>query len=280
MTFLMFKNCTLCLKATKLKNSHVMPQCMYKAAGRAAEPFESDLIHVDHIRGTAVRTSRQLKQKMLCDSCEGKLSRLGEDYFARICFQGAGRFELREKLHGLAPDELVSGRKMWLESNAKSVLNTTSIKYFVISILWRHSICSVGGSASQYKGMLGRTYEEQFRLYLAEGNKFPQNVQIISYIDDNAERASMISLPTCEKYSISGLPVKTHSFTVPGVRFRVFVGGNVEKLKSAILVIFYFISGAQLKRNMQGVLLWGSTTLNRKAGSRMKRKESCRNFWV
>ncbi|WP_211314285.1 hypothetical protein, partial [Celeribacter halophilus] len=109
------KNCALCLQERELKNSHIMPQSMYRAAGRAGEPFESDLIHVDHMRGTAVRTSKQLKQKLLCESCEDKFSRIGEDYFARICFQGAGTFELRGELHGLTPDEISSGRKMWLE---------------------------------------------------------------------------------------------------------------------------------------------------------------------
>lgn len=224
-----------------------MPQSMYKAAGRAGEPFESDLIQVDHMRGTAVRTSKQLKQKLLCASCEDKFSRLGEDYFARICFQGAGTFELRRELHGLTPDEIPSGRKMWLECSAESVLNTSAIKYFVVSILWRHSICSVSGFASQYKGMLGKKYEEQFRLFLVEEMNFPENVQILSYVDYNAERASMISHPSCEKCSVSGVSVRTHSFTVPGVRFRVLVGGGVERLKREINsdLIFYQWSSAQ-----------------------------------
>lgn len=241
------KNCALCLQERELKNSHIMPQGMYKAAGRAGEPFESDLIHADLMRGTAVRTSKQLKQKLLCESCEDKFSRLGEDYFARTCFQGVGSFDLRGELHGLISDEIVSGRKMWLESSAESVLNTSAIKYFVVSILWRHSICSVGGHASHYKGMLGKKYEEQFRLYLVEEKSFPKNVQILSYVDDNAERASMISHPTCEKCSISGVSVKTHSFTVPGVRFRVLVGGGVERLKAEINsdLIFYQWSSTQ-----------------------------------
>lgn len=241
------KNCALCLQERELKNSHIMPQSMYKAAGKAGEPFESDLILIDHKRGTAVRTSKQLKQKLLCESCEDKFSRLGEDYFARTCYQGAGGFELRGELRGLTPDEIPSGRKMWLESSAKSVMNTSAIKYFVVSILWRHSICSIGGYASHYKGMLGKKYEEQFRLYLFEEKNFPKNVQILSYVDDNAEMAAMISHPTCEKCSISGISVKTHSFTVPGVRFRVLVGGGVERLKGEINsdIIFYQWSSAQ-----------------------------------
>lgn len=235
------------MQERELKHSHIMPQSMYKAAGKAGEPFESNLILVDHKRGTAVRTSRQLKQELLCASCEDKFSRLGEDHFARICFQGVGSFELRRELRGLTPDEVLSGRKMWLESSAESVTNTSAIKYFVVSVLWRHSICSLGGYASHYKGMLGRKYEELFRQYLFEEKNFPENVQILAYVDDNAEMASMISHPSCEKSSICGVSVKTHSFTVPGVRFRVLIGGGVERLKREVLsdIILYQWNSAQ-----------------------------------
>lgn len=218
-----------------------MPQSMYRAAGKAGEPFESDLITFDHKRGTAVRTSKQLKQELLCETCKDKFNRLGEGYFARSCFQGAGNFELRRELNRLAPDEILSGRKMWLEGSAKAVLKTYAIKYFVISILWRHSICSVGGYASHYKGKLGQKYEELLRQYLFEERDFPKRVQLLAYVDDNAEMASMISYPTCEKCIISGVSVRTHSFTVPGVRFRVLVGGGVDKPKSEIDsdILFY-----------------------------------------
>ncbi|WP_376878129.1 hypothetical protein [Albirhodobacter sp. R86504] len=102
MKFFMPKNCALCSRERDLKNSHIMPQSMYKACGKADEPFESALILFDHTRGTAVRTSKQLKQELLCESCEGKFSQLGEDYFARICYQGAASFKLRGELGGLS----------------------------------------------------------------------------------------------------------------------------------------------------------------------------------
>lgn len=224
--------CRLCQLSKELVGSHIMPQSMYKAVGRSNQPFESDLVQVDATKGTAVRTSKQLKQKLLCSDCERILSQRGEDYFARICYQGKEKFKLRERLVKITPTQFSGGRKIWFEQDVANELDTNAIKHFFIRILWLHSICTVLGFASVYSGALGQKYREHFRKYLFGNCVFPLNVQIYAYVDENAENWSSISHPTCQRTHDLGVSVRTHSFVVPGCRVRVIVGGPVEIIRT------------------------------------------------
>lgn len=225
------QSCSLCLSSKGLVGSHIMPQSMYRAAGRSGEPYENDLVLVDATKGTAVRTSQQLKQRLLCADCEGLLNQRGENYFARICYQGNGKFILRSSLAKILPDQVLNGRKVWHGQSLRNELDINAIKHFFMRILWLHSICTVSGFASGYSGALGAKYEEQFRKYLFGNSAFPSKVQIYVYVDDDAENTASISHPTCQRTDDLGISVRTHSFVVPGCRVRVIVGGPVDNIR-------------------------------------------------
>lgn len=137
--------CKLCLKDRALRNSHVVPEFMYT-------PLYDDK-HRFHVvsasePGRKKREQKGLREKLLCQECETKLS-VYERYVSQV-FSGA--IPAQSERNG----DLVKIKG----------LDYTHFKLFGLSILWR-----AGVSRNKYfeKVRLG-PHEESLRKLVAENN--------------------------------------------------------------------------------------------------------------
>jgi len=85
--------CHLCKVVTTLQRSHVLPAGFYRRMldHGAKNPNPVLLTH-----GSAVQSSKQVTAPILCGSCEQRFNQGGERWVLAHCFDGKGKFLLRE----------------------------------------------------------------------------------------------------------------------------------------------------------------------------------------
>src|ERR1019366_2117069 len=93
--------CALCLQTKQLRDSHLLPAGVLRLLRddslKNPNPFVMSLDYVG-------QTSCQAKQYLLCQDCEQRLSREGENWTIKHCYHESDRsFPLRDLLKGETP---------------------------------------------------------------------------------------------------------------------------------------------------------------------------------
>lgn len=92
--------------------------------------------------------------------------------------------------------------------------------YFAASVFWRAAVASWNVNGRQIPSLrLGDEYQEQFRLYLLGGARFPACARMFVHAWTDTVDATSIA-PTSSR--VDG--VYRHKFCIPGVGFTLFVG--------------------------------------------------------
>lgn len=114
--------CKLCLKDLPPRKSHIIPEFLYKPLYD-----EKHRMHVLSINAKRPKPREQkgLREKLLCDDCEGYLSKL-ETYACEAFYEDNGVEALHEE-------------KFVRVKN----LNYKQIKLFLLSVVWRASVSSL-----------------------------------------------------------------------------------------------------------------------------------------
>jgi len=142
-------NCKLCLQAATLRRSHIIPEFLHKDT--YDENHAARTVHADH---PYVRRLRKgLRERLLCDGCEGVIKRY-EDYFARVWY---GQGVLPQFAPG--PGEAV----------ATAGLDYAAFKLFHLSILWRASVATL----EEFRDVKLGPHEDNIRLMLLAGDPGP-----------------------------------------------------------------------------------------------------------
>ena len=130
----------------ELRNSHIIPEFLYKPI--------YDVKHQLHLRrsGRLVRgkpLQKGIREKLLCDHCEGQLSR-NEKYWKEVWFGGM---------------EVLAQKRQhqWHISN----LDYTRVRIFFLSLIWRMSVAS---QDSMWKNVNLGPHEEPIRRMVHEDN--------------------------------------------------------------------------------------------------------------
>jgi hypothetical protein len=114
-------NCALCQKNAELRNSHIIPELVYKPMYDDKHRFmqiNPKQSHVSHHQ-------KGFRQRLLCQQCETYLSK-SENYVRRFLYGGTGYYV---RQHG--PISFLTG------------LNYHQIRIFFLSVLWRMSVCTL-----------------------------------------------------------------------------------------------------------------------------------------
>ena len=88
--------CALCLEEHPLCDSHLLPKSMYRLL-RAPNLKNPNPVHIVR-SGTAYATSKQISDYLLCNGCEQRFRREGEDWTMAQCYRDNHTFRLRETL--------------------------------------------------------------------------------------------------------------------------------------------------------------------------------------
>ncbi len=158
-----FGVCKLCLQQRELRNSHIIPELLYKAT--YDEKHRAIDVNVDM---SQVKFSQKgLRERLLCSVCEGHLNIL-ETYFANIWY---GK--------DVTPQGLVD-----LKSGTFSLqVDYANFKLFHLSILWRASVSTL----SYFSRVDLGPYEEGIRqmvLTLNPGDEHQYGVEGWVLLDD------------------------------------------------------------------------------------------------
>src|SRR4051794_877986 len=84
-------------------------------------------------------TSREPKAELLCETCEGRFSELGESWVIKNCFRRGEGFALYEKL--LHTREMVKVGSTSLRAGRENeAIDVDRLVYFAASVFWRASV--------------------------------------------------------------------------------------------------------------------------------------------
>jgi len=210
------KHCALCQNKSKLQKSHLLPKACYRPLNSkyGAPVFTQG--------GQSTATSKQQVEELLCRDCEILFAQKGENYVTSQMANPPKRmFKLRDRLNAHKP---IDGDLETKRYDAKQVLGAKLVDflYFAASIFWRASVWPT----DIHKIHLGKTYQEEFRLYLLNRNPFPTKAHILVYVfTEQFLDLPHQSLPRTDKAH----QCRVHAFHIPGILFYLWLGQRVPR---------------------------------------------------
>lgn len=216
--------CGLCLKPSKLQDSHLLSAALYKLSRDPTGGTDPNPVMVT--RSKTITSSKQVSSYFLCKSCEQRFSDDGERYILAQCARPNGQFKLRELLQAASP---LFNTPRFRVYDVQPLLGSKvdQYLYFAASVFWRASAHSWKmGNDPVGQISLGGQYQEQFRLYLLGKAPFPQNARIVVHVSTEAQADLLTTVYPCTT-RVDG--VRRHKFYIPGVLFILFLGRDVQK---------------------------------------------------
>lgn len=104
--------------------------------------------------------------------------------------------------------------------------------YFAISLLWRGSVTLWPKPFDANYRTLGDKYEEKFRNYLLGRDTVPNQFRLDICVDFDEPSDIGIIGPMFSRERIYNFRFHLHSFFIPGLRFNIWLGNDVEKINN------------------------------------------------
>ena len=224
--------CRLCRQeGAELRDSHIVPSWAYaRIVSDLAKPANPVSITGD----VALLSSKQVREHMLCEGCEQRLSGW-ENYASSMVVQEDESFPwIKHSLPVFArvgPDVLPTDEVALLEC---SRLDVHALASFGASVVWRASASRVA-----VPGVSLGPYEDKFRKYLVNGAPFPSVARLVIYVHTPARRIGfpsanrMITVPT----TVKNTGYARHWFLLCGVSFHLFVGGLLPEFTRSLCFV-------------------------------------------
>jgi len=216
--------CKLCKNTgVELQASHIIPRWAYKRMrDKSASGVNPNPIVISD--GRAAQISDQIKEHLLCASCEQILSK-NEKYVSSIAYANDGT-PVPLNILG-APHRSTSPNDHSLAYLAIDSLETEKIVHFAASVVWRAHVAT----GNDFKRViLGDKYAEEFRLYLLSQSDFPKNARVSMVILDQPPnsphpRHNAIAFPTTKKEN----GYHRHATYLCGLLFEIWVGNKLPQ---------------------------------------------------
>lgn len=193
-------NCRLCGANTKLQNSHIIPEFVYKSMYDKKHTFMK--ISSSPYRKTQL-LKKGLREKLLCYNCEQKLSRY-ENYIYKFIYEG-------KKGQGILKNSIV-----YLKN-----LDYKQIRIYYLSIIWRMSIAS---HAIFAKVSLG-PHEERIKNLIDKddpGDPSQYGFLCVAPLIENQIYSDWILQPLCGKFENH----KTYCVLIGGLLYIYFISSH------------------------------------------------------
>ncbi|MBB1307466.1 hypothetical protein WNY79_03315 [Pseudoalteromonas sp. AS84] len=231
--------CALCRKSAKLKDSHFMPKAIYRSISKGFPEHGQNIVLINGSDKSAAYTDKQAKKHLLCESCELKFSKNGEEKVISFMARPNG-FKLATKIKKFKALSHVQDERWYFPSNDKIALN---FMYFAVSIAWRLSVTDWSGyGIPDTKNSIREESMVAFSDYLLGNTEFPANTYLAVYVDNQIVDKPTMGFPT----------VKNHDgyqhivFNIPGLKFSLLAGNNpgadIRETFSINTTNVYFVS--------------------------------------
>jgi len=208
--------CALCFApGVPLKESHILPSWAYKRA-RATGTANPDPVQVR--LGTAVQTSKQLTDRLLCGRCEQRLG-TAERYASTLAYKA-----------DFSTDFFSHVRRLPRVGTSVPVvepvtLNLAQLAYFGASVFWRAHVSTRTQGYS-----MGDRYAEAFRTYLLDPSSPPsRTAMILMYYEDALGQGSKYGTTFVVPAQCRNGDHHAHRLVVCGFHFELVTGGVLPK---------------------------------------------------
>lgn len=209
--------CKLCLKAGDLQDSHFHGKALYRlsrADGQNPILLSPNLI---------IQDQKQIKDYLLCRSCEQQFSKLGETYAMGMVDRGKDGFKMMDLVRANHWNRRTGG-EYTMYSGASMGIDTDKLAYYALSIVWRgtHIWYTFNGRATG--GLKLGGHEEQIRRYLIGADPFPPNVvvKVAASCGSDSQEAVTFPRPNPEQTDATAF-----TFTTRGIWFDVVLGDSL-----------------------------------------------------
>lgn len=188
---------------------------MYKTLHDQADPR-----HVVVGIGRSLRTSKQVHAYLLCEECEDRFNKGGENWINKNILQPSGDFPLQAALRNAEPKHLPKNGRAYAGDTPG--VDIERLTYFAASMFWRAAVYHwkrIHDWFNEDQLDLG-PYEEELRLYLLGQKPFPEKGALVIYVADETPYAGA----TCPNGGRTFAGYHQFSFHAPGVLFFLLLG--------------------------------------------------------
>lgn len=208
--------CALCGNHETLIDSHFMPAALYQELNDAAGPIKHMIVVT---RKGTFQNPEQFHMPLLCQACEIRFQKGGEDWTLAMRYRSDGSFPLRQLLQGATP---ISSNKETSVFDARAIngLELDQLLYFAASIFWRAGIADwTTKFASAPKIDLKPEIMAKFADYLLAKGAFPSETSLNVWVASDAQpRRAMISPLKAQE-----APFVRYEAHIPGMVFELFI---------------------------------------------------------
>jgi hypothetical protein len=163
--------CRYCLQLNKaLVRSHLAPAALYDLC--RTEDLEPIMVTAKVV----MSSSWELQHPLLCEECDGSLSRDGENWVLPLLATIDRTFPLYELLKRIPPDvgdQEVEG----YAASRNPEIDVPKLAHFALAVFWKASVHSSSGNHTEPQIELGR-YGEELRKFLRGEGLFPKYMSL------------------------------------------------------------------------------------------------------
>jgi hypothetical protein len=207
--------CKLCLKKRQLVDSHLMSRGLYDLC----KTPDDDPIFLSN--KVIMQSGRQLQHPLLCEECDGALSRKGENWVLPLLAKIDGTFPFFDILQKTPPYVSNGDLKVYAASRIPEI-DFRKLTHFAMGIFWKASAHSWRGGDTTPLIELGK-YGELLRVFLRGEAPFPEKMALIVGVIP----APVENINFCYPYRGSASGHHNYLFHIPGLEFALLVGNTV-----------------------------------------------------
>jgi|ERR1039458_8056010 uncharacterized protein YlaI len=209
--------CALCENVRELRQSHFLPAAMFKHMQHPGDRSHA-ILDRENLGINNPFTSKQVKTYLLCDECEGRFSKNGEQWVMANGFHTSGMFPLQAALK--AANYLAETDDGWAFSGGSIPgVEMEPLAYFAASVFWRATAHGWGCAAHRLD--FGSRYQNMFQQYLLGKAAFPKDAALLIDVSDATSLLEVAAFPFGGK--VDGTYYR-YEFHIPGLKFTLFLG--------------------------------------------------------
>jgi len=211
----------MCQEEKKLCMSHLLSKKIYPLCRN--DEFEPVAVNSQMMRPTV----KQTKAYLLCETCEGNLSKNGERITVPLLSKVDGPFPLYERLIKQQPIQITESMSVYAGANNLEI-DVPKLVHFAMGIFWKASVHSFGSGSDRPRIDLGQD-GEALRLFLRGEAPLPDHIALAIAVESGPTRFPAMIDP----FPGYNLDFKNFFFYVPGMQMQMYIGDKVWESPSA-----------------------------------------------
>ncbi len=212
--------CPLCLRiGVELRNSHLIPKAVYHRLREDGNKYPDPIHLADSI---ILQTSKQTSDYLLCNDCEQRFSKYGEDWVLKNGLRIADKqFRFRDTLSAVDSRETARGSSVYFEVDQSAI---EALTYFSLSVFWRAAVHTwKTPTGNEINISLGK-YQEPIREFLRTGARLPENcLNLFCFVASDDSFCGGAVLPL----TMLSHPYHHQSFSAAGFTFYLYTGKQI-----------------------------------------------------